>query len=506
MKNSKFQQALKLLSISASLALVSLGGWLIYGFLLKTNTQAISVRGVVITQGQVEDKITGESGILKLDNQRTVKPSATGTVEQILVKNGDLVRKDQILVRLRDRESQIKLQEFESDLKDKTLQINEKKLAWQRAEKKLFDVTQESQNIQKSYLKDIESKKQEKQWEVEKRKLEVKKKQQAISQAESDLAEARVKLEEDKQLLTRGFISENELKDQEKKVSQTETILSNVKDELSVSKIDLEKQELDLQTFLKSVNENTSEPQQKLKDVQSKIEQYQQDVNLAKLVFNQVTRELDKLKIQRQKIIEELHKTVITSPADGVIINIQLKVGDVIEQKGDVLLMGDPRQQIVELKLSPLDATKVKLRQQAEISIIGLEAKKITGKVQQISLLATETQSNNNQGYENVKVTAIVRLDQVIQNIIPGTPVMVTLIISRRDKVLVLPNEAIQQAESGTFVWRRDTQSIAFKRFIKIGLEGLDNVEILSGLKLGDEVLIPYAETPLNEGNRVIIK
>jgi HlyD family secretion protein len=478
MKTSKFQQALKLLFISATLALVSLGGWLIYGFLLKTNTQAIAVRSVVITQGQVEDKITGESGILKLDNQRTVKPSATGTVEQILVKNGDLVRKDQILVRLRDRESQIKLQEFESDLKDKTLQINEKKLAWQRAEKKLFDVTQESQNIQKSYLKDIESKKQEKQWEVEKRKLEVKKKQQAISQAENDLAEARVKLEEDKQLFTRGFISENELKDQEKKVSQTETILSNVKDELSVSKIDLEKQELDLQTFLKSVNENTSEPQQKLKDVQYKIEQYQQDVNLAKLVFNQVTRELDKLKIQRQKIIEELHKTVITSPADGVIINIQLKVGDVIEQKGDVLLMGDPRQQIVELKLSPLDATKVKLRQQAEISIIGLEAKKITGKVQQISLLATETQSNNNQGYENVKVTAIVRLDQVIQNIIPGTPVMVTLIISRRDKVLVLPNEAIQQAESGTFVWRRDTQSIAFKRFIKIGLEGLDNVEI----------------------------
>jgi HlyD family secretion protein len=253
------------------------------------------------------------------------------------------------------------------------------------------------------------------------------------------------------------------------------------------------------------VRNNKSEPQQKLKEAKSKIDQAVQELNQAKLSLNQIMREIDKLKIQRQKIAEELRKTVITAPTDGVVLNLQAKLGDVIEPKGDVLVIGDPTQQIVELKLSPLDATKVKIRQQAEISIVGFQSQKLTGKVQQISLLAGDTQ-NNNQGVDNVKITAIVRLDQVNKNIVPGTPVTVALIIAQRDNVTIIPSEAIQQNESETFVWIKDQQDKAFKRIIKTGLQGLDNIEIKSGLKPGDEILIPSLETPLNEGDHVVIK
>ena len=305
--------------------------------------------------------------------------------------------------------------------------------------------------------------------------------------------------------MAKGFISETELKEQEKKVTQSEIELTNAKDELYLSNLDLDKQNLDLQNFIQDVKNNKSEPQQKLKETQSKIEQAQQEVNQTKLALNQVIRELDKLKIQRQKIAEELRKTVITSPINGVILNSQVKVGDIIEAKGDILLIGDPNQQIVELKLSPLDATKVKIRQQAEISIVGFESQKLTGKVQQIALLAGDNQ-NNNQGTDNVKITTIVRLDQVNTNIVPGTPVTVALIISQRDHVTVVPSEVIQQNESENFVWIKDQKSKAFKRIVKTGLQGLDNIEVKSGLKPGDEVLIPSLETPLNEGDNVFVK
>ncbi|MBD2384609.1 efflux RND transporter periplasmic adaptor subunit [Cylindrospermum sp. FACHB-282] len=506
MKNFKFKPGFKWLTISASLTVVTLGGWLVFGSVLKSNTQPVTVSMVTVTQGEVENKITGESGILKLDNQRTIKFPTTGTVEQVLVKIGDTVKKDQVLIRLRDAESQIKLQEFESDLKDKSFQISDKNLALQRATKKLLDSKKEYQNIQKTYLQDIANKKQEILWEIEKAKLDFNKKQQAISQAESTLAEAKVKLEENQQLFARDFISKDGLKDQEKQVTGAESSLTTTKDELSLSKINLEKQELDLKSFLENVKNNKSEPQQKFQEAQSKVEQAQQELNQAKIGLNQVVRELEKTKIQRQKIAEELRKTVIMSPVDGVILNLQVKVGDVIEPKGDVLLIGDPTQQIVELKLSPLDATQIKLRQQAEISVLGLESKKITGKIQQISLLAGEAESNNNQNSDNVKLTAIVRLDQVNKNIVPGTPVTVTLILSRLDKVMVIPNEAIQQTESETFVWMQNAQGKALKKPIKLGLQGLDNVQVKSGVKIGDEVLIPSFETKLNEGNYVSVK
>ena len=505
MKKIELNKGFKLLLLSAIFVAVSAAGWLVYALFLKSNTQTIEVGMTNVTEGQVEDKITGESGVLKLDDQRAIKSSTTGTVEQILVKIGDPVKKGQVLIRLRDKDSQIKLQEFQLDLKDKTVQIKDKYFAVKRAEKKLIEASQDYQKLLANYLKDIETKKQEKFWEIEKRKLEFKKKQQEISQAEVDLAETKVKLTEDEQLFSKGFISESDLKERQKKVVQAQTSLNNAQDELSVAKIELRKQELDLQNFLKSVEENSSEPQQKLKEARSKVEQSQQDLEQAKLALNQIIRELDKVKIERQKAIEELRQKVITAPTNGVVLNLQVKVGDVIEPKSNILLIGDPAQQIVELKLSPLDATKVKLRQQAEVTIIGLESKKLTGKIQQISLLATEDQ-NNLQGSDNVKVTAIVGLNKTNRNIVPGTPVTVTLILSQRNKVLVLPNEAVQQNDTETFVWMKDSQGKAIKRNIKIGLQGLDNTEIKSGLKLGDEVLIPTTENPLNMDSHVKIK
>jgi HlyD family secretion protein len=506
MKIGKLKQGLTWLSISASLTIVSFGGLLFYGLLTKNNTQSVMVRTVTVMEGNIEDKITAESGVLKLDNQRVIRASTNGTVEKILVNIGDLVKKGQVLIRLQDRESQIKLQEFQLDLKTKTLEIQGKELAVQRAEKKLFQDQQEYERIKESYRNDLETTKQEKIWEIEKSQLGITQKQQAITQAEIDLNESKIKLQEDQQLFNRGFISENELKEQEKKVSQAETALANAKNDLLVSQINLDKQKLDLDNFLKSIKENTSEPQQKLKEAQAKFEESQLAIKEAQLALNQVMKEIDKLTIQRKTLVEGLNKTVITSPINGMILNQKVRVGDLIDSKQDLLFIGDSSKQIVELNLSPLDATKVKLGQQAEITVIGLESENLTGKIEEISLLTKQDESNNNQSSNSAKVTAVIGLDKVNKNIVPGTPVAVTLIISQRNKVLILPNEAVQQTDSDTFVWMRDFQGKALKKPVKIGLQGIENTEIISGLKLGDEVLIPFGETPLNEGNYVEIK
>ncbi|MFO7482858.1 hypothetical protein, partial [Oceanibaculum nanhaiense] len=47
----------------------------------------------------------------------------------------------------------------------------------------------------------------------------------------------------------------------------------------------------------------------------------------------------------------------------------------------------------------------------AEISIVGFQSQQLTGKVEQVSLLAGDTK-NNNQGTDNIRVSAIVGLDK----------------------------------------------------------------------------------------------
>ncbi|MGI0482028.1 HlyD family efflux transporter periplasmic adaptor subunit [Geminocystis sp. CENA526] len=489
---------------SATLTIITLGGLLFYGLSVKNNTKPVTVRTTTVIEGNVENKITGESGVLKLDNQRVIRGATNGMVEEILVNIGDVVKKGKILVRLRDNESQIKLQEFQLDLKTKTIEIEQKELALQRTRKKVLQDQQEYEKLRNNYQNILDNTKQEKTWEIEKSKLEVIQKEQIITQAEIDLNESKIKLKEDQQLFNRGFISENELKEQQKKVSLAETALTNAKNQLLVSQINLDKQKLDLDNFLKNIQENNSEPQQKLKEAQSKLEESQLAIKEAELALNQAMREVDKLKIQQKTLIETLNKTVITSPINGVILNLNVKVGDVIDSKQNLLFMGDDSKQIVEFNLSPLDATKVKLGQPAEITVIGLDSEKLTGKVEEIALLAK--QDDSSQSSNNAKVVAVIGLDKVNKNIVPSTPVAVTIIIAQRNNVLILPNEAIQQTDSDAFVWMRDSQGKAIKKSVKIGLQAIENTEIISGLKLGDEVLIPIGEIPLNEGNYVEIQ
>jgi HlyD family secretion protein len=506
MKIGKLKQGLRWLSISGCLTILTLGGLIFYGLSIKNNTKSVTVRTLAVIEGNIKDKITGESGVLKLDNQRVIRASTNGMVEEILVDIGDVVKKGQILIRLQDNESQIKLQEFKLDLKSNTIEIEQKELAVERTRKKLLQDQQEYEKLRNNYQNILDNTKQEKIWEIEKSKLEVIQKEQIITQAEIDLNEAKIKLEEDQQLFNRGFISENELKEQEKKVSQAETALTNAENQLLVSQINLDKHKLDLDNFLKNIQENNSEPQQKIKEAQAKLEESQLAIKEAQLALSQAMREVDKLKIQQKTLIEALNKTVIISPINGVILNLKVKVGDIIDSKQDVLFIGNDSKQIVEFNLSPLDATKVKLGQKAEITVIGLDSQKLTGKVEEIALLAKQDDGSNSQSSNNAKVLAVIGLDKVNKNLVPSTPVAVTIIISQRNNILILPNEALQQTNSDTFVWMRDSQGKAIKKSVKIGLQGIENTEIISGLKLGDEVLIPIGEIPLNEGNYVEIQ
>jgi HlyD family secretion protein len=506
MKNPRFKQGLKWLIFSAILVLISLGGWLIIGLSLNSKNRNITVETITATEDKVEDRITGESGILKLNNQRAIKSPITGTVEQILVKPGDLVKKGQILLRLRDQEIQLKAQELESDLTNKNIQIKDKQISLQLSKTQLETAQKEYQRLQNNYLSEITKLKQDQELEITKSQLEVTRKQQALDIAQNNVNETIVKLDEDRQLLDQGFIAENTLQETEKKLVENEHSLTNAKDDLKLSNIELEKQQLELKKILQNIDQETSEPQQKLKEARLKLAQEQQNLKQAQLALSQTILERDKLSIERQKIAEQLRQNLIISPEDSKILNIPVKVGDVVDQKADLLLIGDPSQQIVEVNLSPLDATKVQLNQKAEIGLIGSQGEKLTGKVTDVSLLAGDGQSSDNQSSETVKVKAVVKLDQTDQEIVIGTPVTVDLIIASRENVITIPNEAMQRDDTITFVWIKDPEGKARKKAVEIGLQGLTNLEIKSGLEAGEEILIPPLDNMLQDGNSVTIK
>jgi len=252
--------------------------------------------------------------------------------------------------------------------------------------------------------------------------------------------------------------------------------------------------------------------QQQVQELEDKLRQNEADIRNAQLEAQNATIQLQIEQLQRQSIQQKLQDTLVRSPLDGTVLGVSVKNGDGVELRTDLLTVGDPAQVKIKLLLSPLNAAQVRVNQVARVSAIAPNAKTFTGRIQSIYPQAitpeeSQKQSGRSGGSSNQsnqpRVPATVKLDTPTRTLIPGSGVNVEIVLQQRRNVLVLNSEVIQRTEERPFVWVRDSQNQAQKRYIKLGLEGLLNAEVAAGLNFGEKVIMPPAEAPLSPGTPV---
>lgn len=215
--------------------------------------------------------------------------------------------------------------------------------------------------------------------------------------------------------------------------------------------------------------------------------------------------ELQSLQLERQGIEQQLQDTTVSAPFDGAVLGIYVKDGEGVELRTNLLTLGDPKQVLVKLQLSTLNAARVRVNQVARVNAIGPSAQTFTGYVQSLypqALTPEETQkqgSNQNQSTQ-ATVPATVLLDTPTTKLLPGSRVNVEIVLEQRQNVVLLSTDAIQRSGSQPFVWVQDSQHKAQKRTINLGLEGLVTAEVTSGLRAGEQVILPSAQLQLKPG------
>lgn len=102
--------------------------------------------------------------------------------------------------------------------------------------------------------------------------------------------------------------------------------------------------------------------------------------------------------------------------------------------------------------------------------------------------------------------TALVRLSLGAASALPdGTPVNVEILGNEHRDAVVVPAAAILREGTGSFVFTVDAQSHAHRMPVKTGVASEDEVEILSGLK-GDERVVVRGQQALPDGAEVTIE
>ncbi len=474
-----FNTGVEWLAWSGALALVSTGGWLVYAQTFNRFSEPVSVRLVPVERGNVEI-VVNESGTVELGGQQPIKSPGEVTVDRVLVKVGDPIRFAQQLVILRNQQRQTNLDNQELEIRKQELKLARSRQKVQEASEKLTAVQQQLQAPDDQKLL------------IRKQELTLTRSRQKVEEASEKLTAAKQKLQQLEVLNEKGFIPGNELQDQKEQVRAAESALRDA--QLGVNTDTLELQRLQVEE---------KQPTQ----LQDKLIAAQTELREAQSVVNTDDRELQRLQVERSSIEQQLQDNVVTAPITGKVLDIKVKDGDGVKP-GDILLtLGNPAQELVKLQLSTLDAAKVKVNQKARIKVIGPDAKPFTGRVKSLypqAIAPEDNQQSSRRQSAQAKVPATVQLDQPSRTLIPGSQVSVEIIREQRQNIVVVDLTAIQRSESTPFVWIRDNQGKAQKRSVTPGLEGATTVEVISGLRPGEKVILPPPGTFLQPGTPVI--
>ena len=234
------------------------------------------------------------------------------------------------------------------------------------------------------------------------------------------------------------------------------------------------------------------EEQRQLVEAQAELRDTRAEVKKAEL---DVGKGQDKLRAIQQLLKDRL----VNAPIDGVVLDVQAEDGDGITTDTELLTLGDKSEERVTLRLTTLNAAKIRLNQVARVSEIGPNPKTFTGRV--ISLHPAATAEDEQEGGlsnpfgqqsdNQNKVDTTILLDRPSQTLIPGSQVDVEIVQQQRQEVVTLPIEALQRTGTQPFVWVEDGQGRAKKQPVTSGLEGLELVEVTSGLKAGERIILP---------------
>jgi len=207
----------------------------------------------------------------------------------------------------------------------------------------------------------------------------------------------------------------------------------------------------------------------------------------------------------------------VTSPMNGVVIKRGVELGDTITSgvssfnAGTVVFtVADLNSLIIRVNLNEVDIAKVKVGQTVRIALDAYPQKTFTGKVRFVAPAA--------ELLEKIKVFKVeITLDDLSDSYRTGMSANVEILGEKRDKALSLPLEALQRKDGQTVVYRlkaglkpedykRAKDGLAgrgkftwlsehWKDYfepvsVKAGLATLERVEVLSGLKDGDQVCL----------------
>jgi HlyD family secretion protein len=257
--------------------------------------------------------------------------------------------------------------------------------------------------------------------------------------------------------------------------------LADAKRQLQLSQVDLanlNKERVRQESLIKSKLISSKE----YEDFEKRFEESELRMKIA-------TEKLALLESGRIKIGDTEIESIIKAPISGYVLNRTIEVGDPVTplssfQEGTVLMkMANMERLIFKGTVDEIDVGKMKEGMEVDIKVGALPSDTVHGVLRKIWLKAEKK--------ENATVFPIEILIPSGKKTVlrAGYSANANIIIQKKSDVLMIPERVVTFRGDSAFVKAVVGNGTDEERMIKTGLSDAISIEVVSGLKEGDEVL-----------------
>ncbi len=177
-------------------------------------------------------------------------------------------------------------------------------------------------------------------------------------------------------------------------------------------------------------------------------------------------------------------KAPIIAPIDGFIIKRAVEPGQTVSASDAILVMADYL--IVKGQVDETDLGQIKLRQKASIALDSYPERNFPGIVEHI---AYESSVSNNVTMYTVDI-----VPNSLSNIFrSGMNASIKFEIGYKENIPTLPLNVVKKAKSRSYVFVKDSSIEKGYKPVEVttGIEDNNNIEVLTGVSLDAEVIVP---------------
>lgn len=459
------------------------------GFIATQAMEETEIEVIELARKDIKRSFT-EEGVVEASKERTVYPLPSAKIDELLIAEGDMVNKgdliavlDQSELRFNLRELQARLNALDGEAKQLTESPGEAELedinkSIEQAKDNLDSVKESYERTKELYEKEIET-------------LEIN-----IEQAEENLQSAENNYNRMKTLYENDLISEHELE-------EVEDIMREAKHHLTRQETALENKKLALEHELEEMENMKIEAEYNLarqKNAKEMLEETYSPLPGSKEIIDAnrqaINSQVDFIHYQLNNYYH------IYAPISGIIAELNVEEDEIVSPQTLLMNIFQKEDYVVKTRVLTRDIYDISEGMTVELILeLRDEDIKFDGQVKSISPYAKEDVSPLGLEEERVEVSILPDTPKDLE-IFPGYKLDVEFTTDKKFGELVVPKSTLftYDGEDALFVVEDDMINV---RQVDTGFETRLDVVITSGLEDGDLVVLDPQASGVSEGSRV---